>query len=77
MNENRIFSENLKVARKEKNFTQDSMAEKLEVPQKRYAAWEEGRGAPNLFYLSKICEVLEVDDLYLFISQELAKEITN
>ena len=68
---NLIFALNLKSERKNKGFTQSSFSEEIGVSQKRYAAWEEGRGEPNLFYLSKICEVLQVDDLYLFISQEI------
>lgn len=68
-----IFTENLKRKRKEKGFTQEAISTQLNISQKRYASWEEGRGNPNFHYLSKLCEVLEIDDLYLFISKELVE----
>lgn len=67
------FSENLKSARKTKGHTQESIAEKLGISAKRYAKWEEGRSEPSYNHLTKLCELLEVDDLYLFISKELAQ----
>lgn len=71
--QNKIYSKNLKRKREEKGFTQKSIAEELNITQKRFASWEEGRGAPNFIYQSKLCEILEIDDLYLFISKELVE----
>lgn len=70
---NKTFAENLKRERKTKGFTQESISAELSISQKRYAAWEEGRGAPNFYYLAKLSELLEIDDLYLFISKELVE----
>lgn len=67
------FPGNLKFKRKEKKLTQKSISERLRVNRKRYASWEEGRSDPPLFFLIKLTEVLEIDDLYLFLSKDLAK----
>lgn len=73
MIQDKTFADNLKRRRKEKGFTQETIAAELGISRKRYSSWEEGRGTPNIYYLSKLCEVLEVDDLYLFISKELVE----
>ena len=73
MIQNKIFADNLKRERKAKGFTQETMALELCISQKRYAKWEEGRSAPGIEHLSKLCEVLQIDDLYLFISKELVE----
>lgn len=69
----KTFAENLKRERKNKGFTQETIASELKITRARYSSWEEGRGTPNIYYLSKLSEVLEVDDLYLFISKELVE----
>lgn len=69
---NKIFSENLKQKRKEKGFTQEIISERLKIKRSRYAAWEEARAFPAPSMLIRICEVLGVDDLYLFLSKSLA-----
>lgn len=65
------FSNNLRTQRKIKGFTQETTSQLIGVKSKTYAAWEEGRSKPGLTYLLKICEVLEIDDLYLFIAKEI------
>lgn len=65
----RVFSNNLRNARKTKSLTQNQIAKKIGIKLNRYAAWEEGRSAPNITHLAKLCEVLNIDDLYLFISK--------
>ena len=70
---NKTFANNLRRERINKGFTQKTMGLELEISRKRYASWEECRGTPNIYYLSRLCEVLEVDDLYLFISKELVE----
>jgi len=67
--ENKTFAGNLKRERKATRLTQKEMAAALCISEKRYAKWEEGRGTPNFYYLTKICEVLQIDDLYLFLSK--------
>ena len=71
--QNKTFADNLRRERKAKGFTQETMATELGISRKRYASWEECRGTPNIYYLSRLCEVLQVDDLYLFISKELVE----
>lgn len=67
-----VFADNLKAERKNKGFTQTTISQQLKVDVKRYAAWEEGRSTPNLSHLTTVCEILSIDDLYLFISKKLA-----
>lgn len=66
----KTFAENLKRERKSKGFTQESIAAELRISQKRYAKWEEGVW-PHREFLVKLCEILEVDDLYLFLSKDV------
>jgi transcriptional regulator with XRE-family HTH domain len=58
---------NLKKRRKEKKLTQKAMANFLQIKSSRYSSWEEGRAEPSTSHLVKIAEVLQVDDLYLFL----------
>ena len=46
--------------RKSKKYTQLLMATKLDVPQKRYAAWEEGRSEPPSEMLVAIVDIHKI-----------------
>jgi len=61
------FANNLKVKRKGLFLTQKKAAAMIGVKLPRYQAWEEGRAEPSYELQAKICEVLKIDDLYLFI----------
>lgn len=49
------FKENLKTIRKAYNFSQVEMAERLEIPVKRYQSYEEGRASPRLEDVLTFC----------------------
>jgi transcriptional regulator with XRE-family HTH domain len=51
--------------RKANLYTQSAISERLQIGQKRYAAWEEGRAEPNIEMLIKIadCYGLTIDEL--------------
>ena len=70
--QDKTFNNNLKRERKNKGFTQESIAETIGVSRKRYAKWEEDTWPPRQ-YIIKICEVLQIDDLYLFLSKDLVE----
>jgi transcriptional regulator with XRE-family HTH domain len=59
------LAQNLITKRKENKSTQTETAEWLQIKQKRYAAWEEGRAQVPHEYLLKIAEMwgTSVDEL--------------
>ena len=56
----KIFSKNLKEARKQKFLSQKQVAIMLNVVESCYANWEQGRTEPNIDMLRKLCKILEV-----------------
>lgn len=64
------FSERLKNLRKQANFTQVEVAEKLGISQPAYASWERGVKKPTQENLIKIAQVLNVSVDYLVGNSE-------
>ena len=60
-----MFSDNLKRIRKEKGFSQEQLAVKLNVVRQTVSKWEKGLSVPDADLLMKLAEVLDVtvDDL--------------
>ena len=56
-----MFAENLKKIRKDKGYTQETLAEKLNVVRLTVSKWEKGLSLPDVDMLSKIANVLETD----------------
>ena len=56
-----MFDENLKKIRKDKGYTQEILAEKLNVVRQTVSKWEKGLSLPDVDMLSKIANVLETD----------------
>lgn len=56
-----MFAENLKKIRKDKGYTQEILAEKLNVVRQTVSKWEKGLSLPEVDMLSKIANVLETD----------------
>ena len=56
-----MFAENLKKIRKDKCYTQEILAEKLNVVRQTVSKWEKGLSLPDVDMLSKIANVLETD----------------
>lgn len=55
-----MFSENLKTIRKEKGYTQEELAIKVNVVRQTVSKWEKGLSVPDADVLLHIAEVLEV-----------------
>lgn len=55
-----VFSEQLKQARKERNLTQEDLAEKLGVSRQSVSKWESGSGYPETEKLIALAKLLEV-----------------
>ena len=48
------------ICRKEKNLTQNQLAEKLQITNKAISKWETGRGMPDSSLLLNLCEILDI-----------------
>ena len=73
------FAENLKLIRKERNITQEQLAEMLNVSRQAVSKWESGNGYPETEKLLIISKELKVSLDYLLneesnISEEIKKE---
>ena len=56
-----MFAENLKKIRTDKGYTQETLAEKLNVVRQTVSKWEKGLSLPDVDMISKIVNVLETD----------------
>lgn len=66
-----LFNEKLKILRKEKNLTQEELAEKLNVSRQAITKWESGDGTPDIENLKQI------SILFNITIDELVKEEKN
>lgn len=64
-----IFSEKLQLVRKSKGFTQEELAEKLEVSRQAVAKWESGQVYPDINNLIQISNLFNVTVDYLVKDQ--------
>lgn len=67
-----IFSEKLKLLRKNKGFTQEELAERLHVSRIAVAKWEAGQTYPDITNLIQISNMMNVSVDYLVKEQECA-----
>ena len=56
-----MLAENLKKIRKDKGYTQEILAEKLNVVRQTVSKWEKGLSLPDVDMLYKVANVLETD----------------
>lgn len=55
-----MFQENLKTLRKNKGFTQEEVAARLNVVRQTVSKWEKGQSVPDAEMLVKLAEIFEV-----------------
>ena len=72
-----IFSEKLQVLRKNKGYTQETLAGKLGVSRQAVAKWESGQIYPDISNLIQISELMNVSVDYLVKDQDCAVNIQN
>lgn len=65
-----MLGDNIKILRRNKGFTQEELAVKLNVVRQTVSKWEKGLSVPDAEMLQKIADILEVD-----IKQLLGAEI--
>ena len=72
------FSENLKAVRKERGFSQEQLAEMLDVSRQAVSKWEQDEGGyPETEKLIKIAQKLDVSLDSLLLDKELIDETDN
>ena len=60
--------------RKEKNMTQQELADKLNVTDRAVSHWENGRSIPDVSLFKQICEIFDISVNELISGQKLNKE---
>ena len=67
------FSENLRTARKDKNLSQEQLAELLGVSRQAISKWELGEGYPEVEKLAQLAQILGVTLDYLLLDRQSAE----
>lgn len=67
-----MFSENLKILRKQKSFSQEELATRLHVVRQTISKWEKNLSVPDADTLIRLAEILEVS-----VSELLGTKIEN
>ena len=67
------FSQNLKDIRKDKNLSQEQLAEMLNVSRQSVSKWEQDNGYPETEKLIQIAELLDVSLDYLLLNKQPAE----
>lgn len=69
------FYEKLTFARKAKGFSQEDLAERLDISRQAISKWENGTAQPEMLNIIKLCEVLEITPNELFGYESVPAEI--
>ena len=69
------LGQNIRKHRMEKNLTQQDFASLLHIAPQTISKWERGSSCPDIFYLQKICKILDISILdILQVDEELEKD---
>lgn len=68
-----MFNKRLREMRMERGFTQQNMADKINVALRSYQCYETGTRSPNLDMLVSIADVLNISTDYLLCRDEFIK----
>ncbi|MDD6811025.1 MAG: DUF5680 domain-containing protein [Lachnospiraceae bacterium] len=72
-----IFSEKLQVLRKSRGYTQEELAEKLNVSRQAVAKWEAGQAYPDILNLIQLSELFHITVDYLVKDRECSVSVTD
>ena len=61
----KMLGDKIKKIRKDKNISQQELADKLFVSDKTISSWEQNRTEPNLDMIVKLCDILEISVAHL------------
>ena len=70
-----FYNEKLLDFRKNKNLSQEELAEKIGVSSQSIYAWEDGKSVPDIENMSKLCQILEIKTSDLTNAVEIEKNI--
>lgn len=73
----KIFGKNVKKYRQKKGYTQEQLAELVDIGDKSVSQIETGRSFIKLDDMPKLCEVLEVEPFQLFLTNEMPTNSTD
>lgn len=73
----KIFGQNVRKYRKSKGFSQEKLAELVDLGDKSVSPIECGNSFISIGKLEKLCEVLEVEPFQLFLTNEQSREIAD
>lgn len=76
MNQQQIIGEFIKTKRREKNLTQEELAQKLNVSNKTVSKWESGKCMPDYSVIESLCEELDITVSELLAAKEIESEKT-
>ena len=71
------FEEKLMKLRKEKGWSQEELAEKLNVTRQTISKWELGQTVPDMYNLTKIAEVFGTTVSELYYEKENTEDVNN
>lgn len=60
--------------RKDKNLTQQQLAEKLDITDRAVSKWERGLSLPDVSIMLELCKILEITINELFAGENIAEE---
>lgn len=69
-----MFNQNLKALRKQKGYSQEELAIKLNVVRQTVSKWEKGLSVPDVEMLQNIADILECDISQLLDKTEIINE---
>lgn len=69
-----MFNENLKALRKQKGYSQEELAIKLNVVRQTVSKWEKGLSVPDVEMLQNIADILECDTSQLLDKTAIINE---
>ena len=62
------------ICRKEKNLTQEQLAEKLNISKNAVSKWERGINLPDVSIMQELCKILNITLNELFVGEKILEE---
>ncbi|MBO5176461.1 MAG: helix-turn-helix transcriptional regulator [Lachnospiraceae bacterium] len=70
-----VIKDSIKNLRKEKDMTQDELAEKLNVTRQAVSNWEQGKTQPDIETLTRLAEIFDVSVEHIIYGSERKEKI--
>ncbi|WP_243660024.1 helix-turn-helix domain-containing protein [Miniphocaeibacter halophilus] len=66
-----MISERLQNLRKERNYSQEELAEKLNISRQAISKWESGQGNPDIDNIIKLSEIYNISTDYILLGKDI------